>query len=239
MLGFGIVVAVLLLAVLSMFQNDFKAVEKEWGQSAKSDYKQRQGWREHDQKIKTEALAIKIKRGWQVHLTKETTGVWFQSLITIFPTVKHLTCFILLRTTTQSLIRLALAFEIDSLMPDNDLFRPNPFEDPFVFCKDRFQCYQNTHAKFRGKLGEVYKVLLSPWWTLHRRLHFFASYTWLPTNTKTSTKVHTAQRCGWSDLNSAYFIYNPAGNKTLEQFQKAVLTNCDPLPISAAFKSDS
>ena len=197
MLGFGIVVAVLLLAVLSMFQNDFKAVEKEWA-NQQPDYNKDKGGESMTKKNKDGSVSNKDQTRLTSSLNKGKRLVFVSKLDNYFsdgqtPNPLYFTAYYYTKFDT-----LTQAFEIDSLMPDNDLFRPNPSKIPLYFAKTDSSVIKNTHASLERKVvtAEVYKVLLSPDEYIAPSTAFFASLYPLPTNTKTSTKVHTAQRCG-------------------------------------------
>ena len=67
---------------------------------------------------------------------------------------------------------------------------------------------------------EVYKALLSPKEFLAPSTAFFCQPIAVEKEYKQQFKTAYRAKMYVSDLNSAYFIYNPAGNKQLEDFQK-------------------
>jgi hypothetical protein len=117
---------------------------------------------------------------------------------------------------------LTQAFEIDSTMPDNDLFRPDPSKIPIYFAKSDSTVIKNTHATLNRKVvtTEVYKVLLAPDEYIAPSTAFFCQPIPVADEYKEQYKSAYRAKMWVSDLNSAYFIYNPAGNPVLEQFQE-------------------
>jgi hypothetical protein len=221
MLGFAIVVAALLLAVLTIFQDQFKAVEKEWG-NAQPDYNKDKGGESMTKKNKDGSISNKDQTRLTSSLNKGKRLVFVARLDNFFadkqtPNPLYFTAYYYTKFDT-----LTQAFEIDSLMPDNDLFRPNPSKIPLYFAKTDSTVIKNTHASIERKVvsTEVYKVLLSPDEYIAPSTAFFCQPIPIANEYKDQYKSAYRAKMWVSDLNSAYFIYNPAGNKALEQFQE-------------------
>ncbi len=113
-------------------------------------------------------------------------------------------------------------FETDSLMPFNDLFKPDPSKVPLFFTKTDSLAIKNSQAIVDRSVveAEIYKVALSPSDFLAPNTAF--SVQPIPVPREYGSQYSSAYRAKmWvSSLNSAYFVYNPAGNTTLEDFQK-------------------
>jgi hypothetical protein len=113
-------------------------------------------------------------------------------------------------------------FETDDKMPFNDLFKPNPSKIPLYFAKTDSSVIRNTNATLNRKVvtADIYKVILSADEFIAPSTAFFCQP--IPVENEYKGQYKSAYRAKmWvSDLNSAYFIYNPAGNKQLEAFQE-------------------
>ncbi len=222
MLGFGVVLLILLLAILNIFQSDFKAIEKEWG-NAQADYDKNKGSSESmTKKNKDGSISNKDQTKLTSSLSKGKRLVFVAKLDNFFegsqtPNPLYFTAYYYTKFDT-----LTQTFEIDSLMPDNDLFRPDPSKIPLLFAKKDSGVIKNSHATLDRKVvtAEVYKVLLSPDEFIAPSTAFFCQP--IPVANEYRDQYKSAYRAKmWvSNLNSAYFIYNPAGNEPLEQFQE-------------------
>jgi len=135
----------------------------------------------------------------------------------------RLILYILLLIIFTKFDTLTQTFERDSLMPDNDLFRPDPSKIPLYFAKTDLNVIKNTHATLNRKTvtAEVYKVLLAADEYIAPSTSFFCQPIPVANEYKETYRSAYRAKMWVSDLNSAYFIYNPAGNKQLEQFQQA------------------
>ncbi len=221
LLGFGFVILVLLLCIFSFFQQDFKAIEKEWG-----------GWQaNYDKNGNKESMTKENKDGSftnkdQLQLTgslsKDKRLAFVAKLDNFFPDGKtpnplyFTSCYYSkFDTTTQT-------FETDSLMPSNDLFKPDPSKIPLYFAKIDTDVIKNTHATVDRKVvdAEVYKTLLSPNEFIAPSTAFYCQPISVDKEYKDVYKSAYHAKMWVSALNSAYFVYNPAGNKELEKFQQ-------------------
>jgi len=118
-------------------------------------------------------------------------------------------------TLTQTL-------ETDSLMPSNDLFQPDPSKIPLYFTSTDTSVITKTKATIKRKIitTEVYKALLSPKDFLAPSTAFFCQPIAIDKEYQQQFKSAYRAKMYVSDLNSAYFIYNPAGNEALENYQQ-------------------
>jgi len=221
MLGFAVVVIALLLAVLYVFNDQFNAIEKEWG-GAQPNYDKNGGSESMTKKNKDGSVSNKDQTRLTSSLSKGKRLVFVAKLDNFFadgktPNPLYFTAYYYTKFDT-----LTQAFEVDSSMPSNDLFKPDPSRIPLYFAKTDSSVIKNTHATLDRKVvsADVYKVLLSPDEYVAPSTAFFCQP--IPVASEYREQYKSAYRAKmWvSDLNSAYFIYNPAGNQFLEQFQE-------------------
>ncbi|BAV04615.1 transglutaminase-like enzymes, putative cysteine proteases [Filimonas lacunae] len=222
MVGFGIVMAVLFFAVLKAFDKDFKAVEKEWGHGEGKYDKNKSNQESMTKDNRDGTISNKDQTQLTGSLNKGKRLVFVAKLDNFFedgktPNPLYFTAYYYTRFDT-----LTQTFEMDNKMPDNDLFRPDPSKIPIYFAKTDSSVIKNTHATKARKVvtAEIYKTLLSPSDFVAPSTAFFCQP--LPVEADYKDKYKSAYRAKmWvSDLNSAYFIYNPAGNQMLESFQE-------------------
>lgn len=217
--GFAVVAGIILLLIFSFYKKDFQAIEKQYG-----------GGKSETQAPNKESLTKENKDGTvsnkkQMGLSGGRSStkrlVFIAKLDNYFPntdlpnplyfTYDYYTKF---DTLTQTL-------EVDSLMPSNDLFQPDPSKIPLYFT----QTDSSVLLKSKGYLDkkvvstEVYKALLSPKEFLAPATAFFCQPIAVEKEYKQQFKSAYRAKMLVSDLNSAYFVYNPAGNKVLENFQ--------------------
>ncbi len=222
MLGFSFVILVLLLCIFNIFQQDFKSIEKEWGGS-QANYDKNKG---NSEKMTKENKDGSISNKDQTRLTgslnKGKRLVFVAKLDNFFadgktPNPLYFTAYYYTKFDT-----LTQTFETDNLMPSNDLFQPDPSKIPLYFAKTDSTVIKNTRATLDRKVvnADVYKVLLSPDEYVAPSTAFFCQPISVDKEYKDVYKSAYRAKMWVSDLNSAYFIYNPAGNKELEAFQE-------------------
>jgi protein-glutamine gamma-glutamyltransferase len=222
LLGFGLVVLVLLLCIFSIFQKDFKGIEKEWGGS-QANYDKKNGNSESMTKEnKDGSIGNKDQTQLTGSLSKDKRLVFVAKLDNFFPDGKtpnplYFTAYYYTKfdTSTQT-------FEIDSLMPSNDLFKPDPSKIPLYFAKTDTTVIKNTHATLGRKIvdAEVYKTLLSADEFVAPSTAFYCQPISVEKEYKDVYRSAYHAKMWVSVLNSAYFVYNPAGNTQLEAFQE-------------------
>lgn len=223
LLGFAVVLIAILLGILMTFNADFKAIEQEWG-NAKANYDDKNSGSESmTKKNKDGSVSNKDQTRLTSSLSKGKRLVFVAKLDNFFsdkrtPNPLYFTAYYYTRFDT-----LTQTFETDPGMPANDLFRPDPSKIPIYFAKTDSTVIKNTNATLNRKVvtAEVYKVLLAPDEYIAPSTAFFCQP--IPVGDEYKEQYKSAYRAKmWvSDLNSAYFIYNPAGNPVLEQFQEA------------------
>jgi transglutaminase-like putative cysteine protease len=221
--GFALFLVILFLVLLSIFKNDFQSVEKEWGGSS-SKAEQGKGTDKSEsmtKKDKNGGVSNKDQTKLSGSLNKDKELVFVARLDNFFsdgktPNPLYFTGFYYTKfdTATQT-------FEIDPNIPYNDLFEPDPSAIPLYFKKTDPTVIKNSLATRNRKIinAEVYNVSLSSKEYLAPSTSFFCQPISVPGELKQKYRSAYVAKMWVSDLNSAYFIYNPAGNKMLENFQ--------------------
>ncbi|MEJ7827493.1 MAG: transglutaminase domain-containing protein [Segetibacter sp.] len=218
--GFLGLALVVLFSLLLIFQKDFKTIEHDWGGT--SGGKDKGGRESMTKQNRDGSLSNKDQMKLTSSLSKDKRLVFVAKLDNFFPDGKTpnplyftSTYYTKFDTTTQT-------FEEDKSVPYNDLFSPDPSRIPLYFVKTDSNAIRNTMATLNRKIvsADVYKVVLSPNEFIAPSTAFFCQP--IPVEGEYKNQFKSAYRAKmWvSDLNSAYFIYNPAGNKSLESFQQ-------------------
>jgi len=220
--GFVIVCLILFFAVITFFKNDFKTIEKEWG-NAKANYDKEGGHGESmTQQDKDGGVRNKDQTKLTGSLNKDKQLIFVARLDNFFdngniPNPLYFTSHYYTKfdTATQT-------FETDDKMPYNDLFQPDPSKIPLYFSKTDSSMIRNSLGTFNRKVvsAEIYKVSLAASEYLAPSTAFYCQPISVPKEYKAQYKSAYRAKMWVSQLNSAYFIYNPAGNYMLENFQQ-------------------
>ena len=222
LLGFALVILVFLLSLFYVFKKDFAVIEKEWG-GAEAKYDQNKSNSENMTKENRDgSISNKDQTKLTGSLNKGKRLVFVTKLDNYFkdgktPNPLYFTAYYYTKFDT-----LTQTFETDPQMPSNDLFKPDPSRIPLYFAKADTSVINNTRATLARKVvsADVYKVLMSPNEYVAPSTSFLCQP--IPVGKEYKDQFKSAYRAKmWvSELNSAYFIYNPAGNKELENFQQ-------------------
>jgi protein-glutamine gamma-glutamyltransferase len=219
--GFIVLTSVILWLIFSLFRKEFKAIEKEFGRTGTKQEKEKDN-ESLTKENKDGSVSNRKEMGMSGGRRSSKRLVFIAKLDNYLPgtetpnplyfTYDYYTKF---DTLTQTL-------EVDSLMPSNDLFQPDPSKIPLYFT----QADSSVLLKAKGTLlrkvvtAEVYKSLLSQKEYLAPSTAFFCQPIAVDKEYQQQFKSAYRAKMYVSDLNSAYFIYNPAGNKELENFQQ-------------------
>jgi len=222
MIGFAVVLALLLAGTFTYFQKDFKAIETEWG-GMKPDYNKKGNSESMTKQDKDGTIRNKDQTRLTGSLNKGKRLVFVAKLDNflpdgVTPNPLYFTAYYYTKFDT-----LTQTFEMDTAhMPSNDLFKPDPSKIPLYFTRTDSTVIKNTHATLNRKVvnADVYKVLLSPTEYLAPSTAFSCQPIGVPKEYQQQYASAYRAKMWVSDLNSAYFIYNPAGNKSLEAFQQ-------------------
>lgn len=219
LVGFLVLAGVILFSLLVIFQKDFKAIEHDWGGSNGKD---KGGKESMTKQNKDGSLSNKDQMKLTSSLSKDKRLVFVAKLDNFFPGTQTPNPLYFTSTYYTKFDTLTQTFEEDKSMPNNDLFTPDPSRIPLYFIKADSNIVRNTMATLNRKIvsADVYKALLSPNEFIAPSTAFFCQP--IPVEGEYKSQFKSAYRAKmWvSALNSAYFIYNPAGNKSLESFQQ-------------------
>ena len=221
LVGFVSLAAIILFALLLVFQKDFKAIEQDWGGSQGG--KEKDGKESMTKENKDGSISNKDQMKMTSSLSKDKRLVFVARVDNFLPdgktpnplyfTSRYYTRF---DTSTQT-------FETDDKIPSNDLFSPDPSKIPLYFAKTDSTVLINTKATKGRKVvtADIYKVALSPHEYLAPTTAYYCQPIAVENDYKDQFKSAYRAKMWVSDLNSAYFIYNPAGNQMLEAYQQA------------------
>lgn len=223
MSGFAILLLVIFFVVFQVFSSKFEAVEKEWGGASTNKGKGNDGGESMTEKGKDGGLKNKDQSKLSGSLNKDKQLIFVARLDNYFydgrtPNPLYFTSHYYTKfdTATQT-------FEIDDKVPYNDLFSPDPSQIPMYFRKIDQNIIKNSLATKSRKIvsADIYKVLLSPSSFLAPSTAFYCQPVTVPKEYREQYKSAYTAKMWVSELNSAYFIYNPAGNYQLERFQES------------------
>ncbi len=222
MLGFALVLALMLAGTFTYFKKDFAAIEKEWG-GMQPDYNKKGNSESMTKQNKDGSVNNKDQTRLTGALSKGKRLVFVAKLDNflsdgVTPNPLYFTAYYYTKFDT-----LTQTFEMDTAhMPSNDLFKPDPSKIPLYFSKTDSGVIKNTHATLNRKVvnADVYKVALSPDEYLAPSTAFSCQPIGVPKEYKQQYMSAYRAKMWVSELNSAYFIYNPAGNRSLEAFQE-------------------
>jgi protein-glutamine gamma-glutamyltransferase len=223
--SFSLVLLLLFIAMLTLFKGNFQAVEKEWGGSSKNKDKGGKGGQKSEsmtQKDKNGGVQNKDQTKLTGSLSKDKQLVFVAKLDNFFegtniPNPLYFTSHYYTKfdTATQT-------FEVDENIPYNDLFQPDPSKIPLYFQKSDPSLIQKSLGTLNRKVvsAEIYKVNMSAESYVAPSTSFYCQPVSVPKEYKEQYKSAYSAKMWVSELNSAYFIYNPAGNRDLERFQE-------------------
>ena len=136
---------------------------------------------------------------------------------TEIPNPLYLTAFYFTKFDT-----LTETFERDVKIPYNDLFEPDPSKLPLFFTKTDSSVIRNSLGNKLKKTVdiEIYSKKLSPNTYLAPNTGFFVQPITVEKDFRDEFKTAFRAKSYVSELNSAYFIYNPKKDEELKRFQE-------------------
>ena len=218
LLGFAAVAVIILFLLFTFYKKDFQAIEKQYGGKGEKEEPHKESLTKEN---KDGTVSNRKQMGLSGGRSSTKRLLFIAKLDNYIPdsdvpnplyfTYDYYTKF---DTLTQTL-------EVDSTMPSNDLFQPDPSKIPLYFTKTDSSVLANSKGYLDKKVisTDVYKALLSPTEFLAPATAFFCQPIAIEKEYKQQFKSAYRAKMYVSDLNSAYFVYNPAGNKVLENFQ--------------------
>jgi len=221
LVGFLSLSVIVLLSLLLVFQKQFNSLEQDWG-GGQGGNKNKGGKESMTKQNKDGSLSNKDQMKMTGSLSKDKRLVFVAHLDNYFPDGKTPNPLYFTSMYYTKFDTLTQTFETDKQAPYNDLFSPDPSKIPLYFAKADTNAINNTMATLNRKVisADIYKVLLSPNEFIAPSTAFFCQPIAVENEYKSQFKSAYRAKMWVSDLNSAYFIYNPAGNKPLETFQQ-------------------
>lgn len=217
-LGFATILILVLLFVGSRFEKDFQALEKQWNTGSYNTGKnESMTQRNPDGSIsnkKQTQLSGSLNKGKQLVFVARLDNFFADGET---PNPLYFTSYYYTKydTVTQT-------FQSDSLMPSNDLFKPDPSKISLFFNVTDSSKILHSKGYLARKVvtADIYKVALSPNEFLAPSTAFYCQPIQVPEDYKKEYTSAYKAKMWVSDLNSAYFIYNPGNNKQLQEFQE-------------------
>lgn len=220
--GFVLIMLLLVLGLMKYYKPQFEMIEREWGGGSKQQENNNpsNSLTRNDGSGTTTNQSMGLS-GFNNKANKDSV-IFVAKLDNYFPdgktpnplyfTTDYYSKF---DTETQN-------FEIDSLRPFNDLFSPDVSQVPLFFTKQDTTVLRNAMSSRNRKIAtvEVYKHNLSARLFTAPSTAFFVQPITVPDENKDIYRSAYRAKMLVSDLNSAYFVYNPAGDQGLEMFQE-------------------
>ena len=221
LIGFATLAGIIIFALLLTFQKEFNAIEQDWGGASGGNKKG--GSESMTKENKDGSISNKNQMRMTGSLSKDKRLVFVARVDNFFPDGKTPNPLYFTSRYYTRFDTLTQTFETDDKIPANDLFSPDPSKIPLYFVKSDSAVLENTGAMKARKVvtADIYKVALSPHEYLAPATAYYCQPIAVEPDYKDQFKSAYRAKMWVSDLNSAYFIYNPAGNPMLEAFQQA------------------
>ncbi len=221
-IAFGILMTLVISIALQMLKPEWNTIEKEWENGGKPKEKnERQNSLTRNDGQGTSTQTSMGLQGFNNRANKDSLlfvaklDNYFEDGITPNPLYFISDYFTLFDSLTQT-------FEIDTLRPYNDLFKPNLTALPLYFPLEDTGVLSKSMSYLNRKVAdaEIYKTQLSPRHFTAPSTAFFVQPISVPEENKDIYKSAYRTKMLVSDLNSAYFVYNPSGDEGLAFFQE-------------------
>ncbi len=220
LVAFSAIMVILLGLSSLLLTGTFRAVEKEWGNSGKSsddsllsrnadstyNVKESLRPRETFNSGKGDPIPVLV-----AYIDNFLEGVNGESI----PNPLYLTAYYLPKFDTYT-----ETFERDSIVPYDDLFKPDPSKIPLYFTETDSLVLVNAMATEYRKVvtTDVYKIQLSPNEFVSPSTAFFCQPISVEKDFKKEFSSAYRTQSYVSELNSAYFVY-PSRELDMQQFQ--------------------
>lgn len=220
--GFFTMVLIIFAIIFYIFRKDFSGIEDTW-KKVESNYNNEQSNSQRMTKVNRDGTLSntgKMPLSGSLKKTKQLVFVarldnFFADGTTQNPLYFTADYYTKFDSITQT-------FATDSLRPFNDLFSPDPSKISLFFTKTDSAVIRRSLATQYRKVVEtdVYKVALSPRDFIAPSTAFSVQPIPVPFEYAQQYSAAYHAKMWVSELNSAYFVYNPAGNTILEDFQR-------------------
>lgn len=222
LLGFFMLAGLILFFAIKFLNADFKTIEKEWEKGGQpKENNERQNSLTRNDELGTTTQQSMGLGGFNNRSNKDSVlfvaklDNFFEDETTPNPLYFVSDYFTLFDTLTQT-------FSSDTLRPENDLIKPDLLSLPLYFKYEDANILEKSKANLDVKevTAEVYKTHLSPRHFTAPSTAFFVQPISVPEENKYIYKSAYRTRMMVSELNSAYFVYNPVGDEELAFFQE-------------------
>jgi transglutaminase-like putative cysteine protease len=220
--GFFVLMGLLAALLCSLYKPAYEAIEKEWGaaQNPNESNNPTNSLTRNDGSGTTNTGSMGLT-GFNNKANKDSV-LFVARLDNFFPDGKtpnplYFTTDYYTRFDTET-----QTFETDSLRPYNDLFSPDVSQIPLYFTREDTTVLRKAMASRNRRIAtaEVFKHNLSSRLFTAPSTSFFVQPISVPPEDRQMYKSAYRAKMLVSDLNSAYFVYNPAGDKALSSFQQ-------------------
>lgn len=220
-ISFFFLFLLIFVPLIYFFNDEFTRIEKEW-QKAQPQYNEKKKDTENMTRQNKDGT-IENKESTQLagNLSKGKRLVFVAYLDNFLedgiPNPLYFTSLYYTKFDT-----LTQTFEIDKNMPLNDLYKPDPSKIPLYFIDTDSGVIRNGMSSLGRKevTANVYKAILSPDEYIAPATAFYCQPISIPKDYKEQFKSAYTAKMWVSELNSAYFVYNPAGDENAEAFQQ-------------------
>jgi transglutaminase-like putative cysteine protease len=222
LIGFAMLLTIVMGIAIMLLKTDFSAIEKEWehgGKPKENNERQNSLTRNDGMGITTQNFMG--LQGFNNRANKDSL-LFVAKLENFFPDGETPNPLYFVSDYYTRFDTLTQTFEIDTLRPYNDLFQPDLLSLPLYFTFQDTTVLNNSLSNLNRKIttAEVYKTSLSPRHFTAPSTAFFVQPISVPEENKEIYKSAYRTKMMVSDLNSAYFVYNPAGDAELAYFQE-------------------
>lgn len=220
--GFAVLMALVLWATFSNLSAAFTAVEKEWenGGQPKEQSEKQQSMTRNDGTGISPGQSMGLQ-GFNNRANKDSL-VFVARLDNFFPDGATPNPLYFVSDYYSLFDTLTQTFETDTLRPYNDLYSPDLTTLPLYFKAEDTAVLRQSMAtqNLREASVEVYKKSLSARHFTAPTTAYFVQPISVPEENRDLYRSAYRAKMRVSELNSAYFVYNPAGDPALEMFQE-------------------
>lgn len=221
-LSFTVLFAIILSIALNMMKAEFSTIEKEWEDGGKPKQEnERQSSLTRNDGMGTSTQKSMGLQGFNNRANKDSV-MFVARLDNFFPDSDMPNPLYFVSDYYTRYDSLSQDFETDSLRPYNDLFQPDLLSMPLYYTLEDSGVLKNAFGTLNRQVvtAEVYKTSLSPRHFTAPSTAFFVQPISVPQENKDIYKSAYRAKMLVSDLNSAYFVYNPFNDPGLEYFQE-------------------
>ena len=222
LLGFGVLMALLILGLLAFFKPSFEVLEKEWAGASKPT----EGNQPANSMTRNDGNGVTTQnnmglQGFNNRANKDSV-LFVAKLDNYFPDGKTPNPLYFTTDYFSKFDSETQSFEIDTARPYNDLFSPDVSQIALYFTRQDTSVLSKAMSSKNRRVAtaEVYKHNLSPRLYTAPSTAYFVQPIAVPDENKDIYKSAYRAKMMVSELNSAYFVYNPVGDELLKQFQE-------------------